>query len=101
MTWAPATGSSWIGGVFTTIDIPGDRATMPTQITGINKRGLMTGVYLTSVSPLTPQGFLRDKKGVVTPIDHPDANPAFPGATVLFGIDEKGQIVGTVVTGVP
>jgi probable HAF family extracellular repeat protein len=88
-------------GVFTTIDIPGDSGTMPTQITGINKRGLMTGIYLISISPLTPQGFLMDKKGVVTPINHPDAPPEFPGATVLLGIDEHGQIVGAVITGLP
>jgi hypothetical protein len=45
-------------GVFTTIDLPGDSGTMPTQITGSDKRGLMTGIHLTSISPLTPQGFL-------------------------------------------
>jgi hypothetical protein len=79
-------------GAFTTIDVPSDSGTRPTQIIGINNRGQMVGVYIDAGGIV--QGFLMDKKGVVTAIDHPDASPP-PFGTVPFGINDRGQIVGS------
>jgi hypothetical protein len=56
-------------GIFSTIDVPDDSGTRPTQIIGINKRGQMVGLYI--VADGIVQGFLMDKKGVITLIDHP------------------------------
>ena len=49
------------------------------------------GYYLDAGGTL--HGFLRDKKGVVTTIDHPDA----PLGTVALDINNRGQIVGAYV----
>jgi hypothetical protein len=41
---------------------------------------------------------MRDERGAITEIDHPDATPASgapsPFGTAPFGINERGQIVG-------
>jgi hypothetical protein len=72
-------------GDFTTIDPPGASGALTTA-TGINDREQIVGYYLDAGGTL--HGFLRDKKGVVTTIDHPDA----PLGTVALDINNRGQI---------
>jgi uncharacterized membrane protein len=63
-----------------------------TTATGINDREQIVGYYLDAGGTL--HGFLRDKKGVVTTIDHPDA----PLGTVALDINNRGQIVGATAS---
>ena len=75
-------------GEFTTIDPPGASGELTFAI-GINDRGQIVGYYVDACGTL--HGFLRDKRGVFTTIDHPDA----PLATAALDINNRGQIVGT------
>ena len=77
-------------GAFTTIDPPGASGAF-TVATGINDREQIVGYYLDAGG--TSHGFLRDKKGVFTTIDHPDGI----GKTVALDINNRGQIVGAYV----
>jgi uncharacterized membrane protein len=45
----------------------------------------------------TFHGFLRDKKGVFTVLDHPDDTQEPEGGTVTLDINNRGQIVGAYV----
>jgi uncharacterized membrane protein len=74
-------------GEFTTIDPPGASGAL-TFATGINDHGQIVSYYLDACGTL--HGFLRDKKGVFTTIDHPDS----PLGTVTLDINNRGQIVG-------
>ena len=60
-------------GQFTTIDIPDESGARPTQVYDINNRGQMTSAFIDAQGVL--KAFVRDKKGVVTEIAHPDATP--------------------------
>jgi hypothetical protein len=78
-------------GLFTTIDLPGARATV---VSRINDRGQVVGYTLapTEADPLAgARGFLLAKgvKGPFTPI-------VVPGAprNLVFGLNDRGQIVG-------
>jgi hypothetical protein len=83
-------------GVFTGIDVPGAVVTGPSAI---NNRGEIAGGY--SDAGGTTHGFVRDKKGAFSTIDHPDAASGIvngkPAGTVLFGLNNRGQIVGQYV----
>jgi probable HAF family extracellular repeat protein len=81
-------------GQFITIDPPGASGAL-TAATGINDREQIVGYYLDADGTL--HGFLRKKRGIFTPIDHPDA-PTEPGVgTVALDINNRGQIVGAYV----
>jgi probable HAF family extracellular repeat protein len=92
----PGHGFLLDSGTFTTIDVPDDSGPRPTQITGINNRGQMVGAFVDAQGML--HAFLRDERGAITEIDHPDATPPSgapsPFGTSPFGINEQGQIVG-------
>jgi uncharacterized membrane protein len=75
-------------GEFTTIDPPGASGAL-TFATGINDHGQIVGYYLDACG--TFHGFVRDKKGVFTNIDHPDS----PSGTVTLDINNRGQIVAS------
>ena len=75
-------------GEFTTIDPSGASGELTFAI-GINDHGQIVGYYVDACGTL--HGFLRDRKGVFTTIDHPDA----PLATAALDINDRGQIVGT------
>lgn len=76
-------------GVFTKLDVPDASFT---AIYDINNRGQMVGPYVDARGGV--QGFLMDKDGVVSAIDHPDAPPPPIGGTGPLSINERGQIVG-------
>jgi uncharacterized membrane protein len=82
------------GGEFTTIDPPGATGAL-TFATSINDHGQIVGYYLDACGTL--HGFLRDKKGVFTTIDHPDG----PLGTATFDINNRGQIVGVYADAEP
>ena len=75
-------------GEFTTIDPPGASGALTVAI-GINDHRQIVGYYVDACGTL--HGFLRDRKGVFTTIDHPD----FPLGTAALDINNRGQIVGT------
>jgi uncharacterized membrane protein len=78
-------------GNYTTIAFPG---AVLTAIFRINKRGQMVGTYVDAGGE-TPGGFthgLLVEEGVLTTIDIP--GPSAPLETVLFGINNRGQILG-------
>jgi uncharacterized membrane protein len=83
-------------GVFTAIDFPG---AVVTGASAINNRGEIAGGY--SDVGGTMHGFLRDKKGAFSTIDHPDAASGIvngkPAGTALFGLNNRGQLVGQYV----
>jgi len=70
-------------GVYTTIDVPGADATIPS---GINDAGWIVGEY---DSGGVARAYARDPLGAITTIDVPGAT--FAAAT---GIDSRGDIVG-------
>jgi uncharacterized membrane protein len=79
-------------GVFTPIDFPGARGATVAQ--AINDRGQIVGFYNPSEATPSKRGFLLDD-GEFTTIDHPDATFEISGGgTALFGINNRGQIVG-------
>ena len=72
-----------IGGVYTTIDVPGSTYTVAT---GINDMGEVFGFYRDSSGDLS--GFVENG-GVLTTIDPPGSTNA-----VVGGVNDLGQIVG-------
>jgi probable HAF family extracellular repeat protein len=82
------------GGVFTTIVppgppfIPGVNAGTGAVANGINDSGWIVGSYFSSTL-MVPHGFLIDGTGVLGTFDVPGSR-----ATVLYGINALGQIVG-------
>jgi probable HAF family extracellular repeat protein len=88
-------------GTFITIDIADDSGPQPTQIFAINNRGQMAGNFLDlpasgplpDVEPV--RQFLRDSKGNVTMIDHPEAAP---NRTAALALNDRGDIVGSFQT---
>jgi uncharacterized membrane protein len=79
-------------GEFTTIDPPGASGAV-TIASGINDHRQIVGWYLDACGKT--HGFLRDKKGVFTNIDHPDS----PLGTAALDINNRGQIVGVYSDG--
>jgi probable HAF family extracellular repeat protein len=77
------------GGDFPTIDFPG---AVETLAAAIDDHGQVAGAYGDTEG--TQHGFLRDKKGAFTTIDHPDAAPGIDAGTLLLGANNRGQIVG-------
>jgi uncharacterized membrane protein len=77
-------------GRYRTIAFPGAAATNPSDI---NNRGQITGNYANADGAL--HGFVRDHRGRITTIDHPDAIP--PG-TAAYNINDRGQITGAYVS---
>jgi probable HAF family extracellular repeat protein len=76
-------------GAVTTVDVPGASAT---YAGGINDRGAVVGSYADSDGK--GHGFLLDR-GMVTPIDPPDADEDAPvGQTLAFDINDRNRIVG-------
>lgn len=76
---------------FTTFDVPGAINTEPH---GINDVGQIVGSYTTSANS-PPHGFLYDGSAFTT-IDVPP-QPGLPAlGTTLFGINNAGQIAGTI-----
>jgi uncharacterized membrane protein len=73
-------------GVFTTIDAPD--ATGSTFVFDINERGQLAGVY-----DLDGHGYLQDRRGNFTTIDHPEGFVG-RGNSEQGGINNRGQIVG-------
>ena len=87
-------------GVFTPIDHPDAGAA--TIASGINDRGQIVGLYVDADG--RGHGFLLDKRrgarrddGVFTTIDHPDAGSEPGTGTAVFGINDRGRIVGTYI----
>jgi hypothetical protein len=76
---------------FTTIDVPGALATIPT---GISPSGAIVGDFTDSSG--TPYGFL-DQGGTFTTIDAPGAAPGPAGGTYVSAISPSGAIVGFFV----
>ena len=81
-------------GEFTTIDPPGASGELTVAI-GINDHRQIVGYYVDACGTL--HGFLRDRKGVFTTIDHPDS----PLGTAALDINNRGQIVGTYADAEP
>lgn len=79
-------GFVYRNGNFTVVDFPG---ATDTEALGINDQGDIVGMYQVT-GPLNFHGFLRHK-GVFTSIDEPKAS----FATLAFGIDNSGVIVGS------
>ena len=81
-------------GVVTTIDAPDSTDTIASDI---DDSGRIVGTFVSAVPGAGLaggfRGFLRDAAGVFTPIDVPNADPT--GGTNAFGINRRGQIVGT------
>jgi probable HAF family extracellular repeat protein len=77
------------GGDFITIDFPG---AVETLAAAIDDRGQVAGAYGDTEG--TQHGFLRDKEGAFTTIDHPDAAPGINAGTLILGLNNRGQIVG-------
>jgi hypothetical protein len=73
-------------GIYTPIDPPGASFAL---VDDVNNRGEIVGLYVDGVG--TAHGFLRDRRGRYSPIDHPDAAPLGGAAG---GINDHGQIVG-------
>lgn len=93
-------GFLWERGMFTPLDVPGATATVPN---GINDAGQVVG-FFTETSPVSPallgvqspgHGFLWER-GTFTLFDVPGAS-----STTAFGINNGGQIVGSIVTSLP
>jgi uncharacterized membrane protein len=77
---------------FTTFDIPGAISIEPAAI---NDAGQIVGSYMTSANSIF-HGFLYDGSAFTT-IDVPPLQPGLPaGGTMLSGINNAGQIVGTL-----
>jgi probable HAF family extracellular repeat protein len=74
-------------GVLTNIDAPA--ATGGAIVFDINEQGQLAGAY-----DLVNHGYLQDRRGDFTTIDHPDAAP-LTGDPI--GINNRGQIVGAYV----
>jgi hypothetical protein len=89
----PARGFLFDQGVYRTFVVPG---AVVTNILGINNCGQMVDVFVDAQGML--HAFLRDERGTITEIDHPDAPPPSgapsPFGISPFGINEQGQIVG-------
>jgi uncharacterized membrane protein len=85
-------------GRYTTIDPPG-AAGVDIGTNDINDRGQIAGYYLDAGG--TYRGFLRSRKGSFTTIDHPEAAGTSPygSGTVVYGIDNRGDMVGAYATG--
>jgi probable HAF family extracellular repeat protein len=81
-------GFLYIDGIFTSLDMPGARAT---SAQGINNRGQIVGYYEEQDGL---HGFLYDQ-GVFTFLDVPLLG--VPSNTVAFGINDRGQIVGSYI----
>jgi uncharacterized membrane protein len=73
-------------GRFTTIDLPGARATV---VSRINDRGQVVGFSTSDLTGTSFSGFLRDARGRFTAINRPGA-----AATLVFDINDRGQLVG-------
>jgi probable HAF family extracellular repeat protein/YD repeat-containing protein len=72
-------------GRYTDLAVPGAAATNPNSI---SNRGQIAGGYIDTGG--TIHGFVRDPRGAVTRIDHPDAMPT----TNAIGINDRGQTSG-------
>jgi len=79
-------------GMFTTIDLPGAVETDPA---GINDRSEIVGA-IDDTQGVT-HGFFRDRRGRFSVIDVPGAGPF----TSLFGINNRREIVGQYLPGLP
>ena len=73
-------------GVYTPIEPPGATYAV---VDDINNRGEIVGLFIDAGGRY--HGFLRDRRGAFTTIDHPDSAPLGGAAG---GIDDHGRIVG-------
>jgi hypothetical protein len=73
-------------GVFTDIAVPNSTSAF---FDALLDDGTTSGVY-TDATTRRRRGFVRDKEGRVTTIDH-------PGVTVVRGINARGDLVGRYV----
>jgi probable HAF family extracellular repeat protein len=81
-------GFIWDDGVIETVDAPGADATF---LDGINNRGQTVGSYIDADGGY--HGLVRDRRGRITTIDAPGADPT-SGGTQPVGINDRGQVVG-------
>ncbi len=79
-------------GAYTSVKVPGAAAT---SANAINDRGQVAGAYLDANG--TIHGFLRDRRGRFTTVDHPDATVT----TVVQGLNDLGQLAGLYDRPVP
>jgi uncharacterized membrane protein len=74
------------GGAITSFDVPGATSTFANDIN--NNKKLTVGYYIDAAA--IPHGFYRDHSGALHfPIDPPGS-----AATILFGVDNKNDVVG-------
>ena len=73
-------------GAYTPIEPPGASLTV---IDDVNNRGEIVGLYIDAGG--VNHGFLRDRRGGYSPIDHPGATPL---GSASGGINDRGWIVG-------
>ena len=85
-------GFLYRNGTFQTIDVPGAYST---SATGINARGQIVGSFFVETgSERGSHGFIYDD-GVYTTFDVPGAGTVNGAATRAFGINNRGEIVGS------
>jgi probable HAF family extracellular repeat protein len=71
-------------GVLTTIDYPG---AVSTDARGINARGDVVGTYrIAGEPPVNVHGYLRDKHGVISPLDFPEHTSTIPQRITSTGL---------------
>jgi uncharacterized membrane protein len=82
------------GGSFTQIAVPG---TFFTEALSINDAGQIVGEFILSIESIagTHHGFL-DNRGIFIQIDAPGAVTGAGNSTIASGINDAGQIVGSV-----
>ncbi len=73
-------------GHYTSIEFPG---TPDSFVDDVNNRREIVGYYLDAAG--RNHGYLRDRRGHYSPIDHPDAAPL---GTDTNGLNDRGEIVG-------
>jgi uncharacterized membrane protein len=73
-------------GAYTSIEFPGASESF---VDDVNNRGNIVGYYFDPAG--ATHGYLRDRTGRYSPIDHPDAVP--PGSDTN-GLNDRGEIVG-------
>jgi hypothetical protein len=85
-------------GDYTTFVLPGTGPESRTVAAGINNRGVIAGW---SDDGQTSVGYIRERNGEFTRIEHPDANGTSPAGsgTNVTGINNRGDVVGNYVAG--